>query len=548
MPVQTEYMCVLTTILSLPQMHPKFWELHSVEHIMTFSMSSSHNVVIACENSTVLHFHKIGYVRLYNLKFRGCQFAVRRVDNFYLVNVEITDLTATFTTALQLIQVNTNIKNSFFSRIITNFGAVGGIIGANQSNVTIKQCMFEDNRVYNGKAFFSGQNSNIVVIGSTFTNMELIYGADYPKGGIFHLNEKSSAIICNSTFFNNAIRLPSGKSFLGGIIVTFGNLNITSCYFINNYNIGAVHVQGDNKVNIERSVFTNNSALYGAVYVSGGEVSISKCLFTANIALNFGGAIHLLNEATNISRCIFQKNYGRKGGGIALLYDYNNATKRSIIISMSDFGNNTVIDEGGAIYLDYGSNNYIDLHCIVIECRFINNTAKLSDGGAVYVSYKTIIAITIQKSFFAYNSAIRHHGGALCVAGVHTTTVNISGCVFTDNKAYSKGGALHAYCGKLFMIDNELNKNEAASGGALFVDLSELLNLLQSNFSNNNVIHDSGGTIEIQFHEQYATFPWIIGIGKNIFRNNIATEDGGSINFFGSSSNIDSDFSVLIFF
>ena len=317
--------------------------------------------------------------------------------------------------------------------------------------MTIKQCMFEDNRAYNGKAFFSGQNSNIVVIGSTFTNMELIYGADYPKGGIFHLNEKSSAVIYNSTFFNNAIRLPSGKSFLGGIIVTFGNLNITSCYFINNYNIGAVHVQGDNKVNIERSIFTNNSALYGgAVYVSGGEVSISKCLFTANIALNFGGAIHLLNGATNISRCIFQKNYGRKGGGIALLYDYNNATKRSIIISMSDFGNNTVIDEGGAIYLDYGSNNYIDLHCNVIGCRFINNTAKLSDGGAVYVSYETIIAITIQKSYFAYNSAIRYR--ALCVAGVHTTTVNISGCVFTDNKAYSKGGALHAYCGKHFLL------------------------------------------------------------------------------------------------
>ena len=85
-----------------------------VEHIMTFSISSSHNIVIACENSTVLHFHKIGYAHLYNFKFRGCQFTVRRVDNFYLVNVEITDLTAMFTTALQLIQVNTNIKKIIF--------------------------------------------------------------------------------------------------------------------------------------------------------------------------------------------------------------------------------------------------------------------------------------------------------------------------------------------------------------------------------------------------------------------------------------------------
>ena len=69
------------------------------------------------------------------LKFRGCQFAVHRIDNllFAHVNVEI----------LWLLQTNARIFNYFFSRITSDFGAVGGIVGANQCNVTIETIIFE---------------------------------------------------------------------------------------------------------------------------------------------------------------------------------------------------------------------------------------------------------------------------------------------------------------------------------------------------------------------------------------------------------------------
>ena len=479
----------------------------------------------------MLHLHNIGYVRLYNLKFRGCQLAVQRVDNLFLVNVEISNLTITFTAALQLLRTNAMIFNSFFSRITADFGAAGGIIGANQCNMTIEMSTFEACRAHDGIALLNGLNSSIKVIGSTFKNMELSYSVSYPSGGIFYLNEMCTAVIYNSTFFNNnATVLSSETSSQGSIIITYGNLNITSCYFMNNYG-GAIQIQGDSTVNIERSMFTNNSALSGgAVYVRGGEVSISECSFTANIVLNYGGAVYVVNGTLNISGCTFQNNYAQKGGGLSLQYIHNYSIIRSIILHC-DFINNTVIELGGAILVEslaYYTN--IDMHCIVVECRFINNTANLGDGGAVYVSHTNL---AIWKSFYAYNSAIC--GGALAAAGIHSTTVNVSGCIFTNNEAYKEGGAIHIFFGKLFAINNDFHDNEAASGGALYAkSIYERFTVLKSNFSTNKASNHSGGAVEINFDKIYGDNFWLIKFGQCVFKNNIAIKDGGSIIFKSS--------------
>ena len=53
--------------------------------------------------------------------------------------------------------------------------AVGGIVGANQCNVTIETSIFEACRAYDGIALLSGQDSNIKVIGSTFRNYRTVY-------------------------------------------------------------------------------------------------------------------------------------------------------------------------------------------------------------------------------------------------------------------------------------------------------------------------------------------------------------------------------------
>ena len=533
-----------TTVIVLEGEH-SLESQFSVEHIVIFSMSTSQKVVIKCKNSTMFRLHNIGYVRLYNLKFRGCQLAVQRVNNLFLVNVEISNLTITFTAAaLQLLQTSAMIFNSFFSKITVDFGAAGGIIEANQCNVTIEMSTFEACRAYDGIALLNGLNSSIKVIGSTFRNMELSYSVSYSSGGIFYINKTCTAVIYNSTFFNNKINatvLSSETSSLSGIIIAYGNLNISSCYFMNN-NGGAIQIQGDSTVNIERSMFTNNSALSGgALYVKGGEVSISECSFTANIVLNYGGAVYLVNGTLNISGCTFQNNYAQKGGGLSLQYIHDYSIIRSIILHC-DFINNTVTESGGAVLVEslaYYTN--INMHCIVIECRFINNTANLGEGGAVYVSHTTL---AMWKSFYAYNSAIC--GGALATGGIHSTTVNVSGCIFTNNKAYKKGGAIHIFFGKLFVINNDFHDNEAASGGALYAkSINERFTVLKSNFSTNKATNHSGGAVEINFDRVYGDNFWLIKFGQCVFKNNIAITDGGSIIFKSSYSSVYSKVSVF---
>ena len=510
----------------------------SVEHILTLSMSSSlQNVIITCKTSTMFHLYDIGYVCFYNLKFRGCHFAVQRVNNFSLVNVEITDLKVTFNVALQLLQTNTNIISSMFSRITTNYGAVDGIIRAHQSNVTIDKSIFKANMIHDDIALFNGKSSIIIVTGSTFRNMKLMYGLKSLLSGLFHLNEKCTAVFYNSTFLNNnATYLLSKTSSQGSIITNYGSLNITSCYFISNSG-GAIQILEESTVNIKRSVFTNNSAPNGgAVYVRGGEVSISECSFTANIALDHGGAVDIVNGTVNISGSTFQNNHARIGGGILLQCMHK---IRSTIIHC-DFRNNTAIESGGAIYLSCMriAHTYLHMHCTIIECSFIYNTVKSKDGGAIYISET---ALTIRKSYYASNSAV--NGGALACA--RTTAMNISGCVLINNKAHDKGGGLHIYAGTVFVIDSKFKNNVAASGGAVSAYIvSKNFTILKSNFSSNKATFHSGGAVEINPIVLSGNEPLFnINIGKCIFRNNIAAKDGGSIKF--DCSDICSVFSVI---
>ena len=89
----------------------------SIEQIMIFAMTSSHNATIKCESSTELQIRKVGYINLSTVKFRKCQFIVQNIGNLFVINVEISDLMAIFNSALKLLKTNANIVSSIFSKI-----------------------------------------------------------------------------------------------------------------------------------------------------------------------------------------------------------------------------------------------------------------------------------------------------------------------------------------------------------------------------------------------------------------------------------------------
>ena len=446
--------------------------------------------MIECASSLELQIHNISYVNLSNIKFRKCQFIIQYVDNFFLVNVEISDLTVMFNSAFKLLQTSANIIASMFTRITAiNSGAlIGGIINTNNGNLTIKNSTLKDCSEFDGTALLAVQNSNITITGCRFMNMELMYGISHSTGAVFHFGEKCSADICNCTFSNNtAINLTNETFYQVGIIHAYGNLNISLCYFTGNYG-GIIAMQG---VNIERSVFRNHSAQCGAaVYTEGSEGSISECLFISNIALDYGGAL-ALDGKMNVIGCTFHNNYARIGGALG-------SQSHVLNVSRCVFIKNEAYESGGALYFSFGNLFAAD------NAFYYNNAAS---GGALYAY--DIDSISISKSNFTSNEATFESGGAIMteldydISDIDHWLVNISKCIFMNNTAIHNGGGIHVdnvHPGidlELNFVKNKFIHNQATlhNGGALAVMLSITLIITENDFQSNKAVN--GGAIFI---------------------------------------------------
>lgn len=207
------------------------------------------------------------------------------------------------------------------------------------------------------------------IINSTFINNRLTgtYG-----GAVFMLD--GTQFIYNSTFINNTAGTYGGALLKGAGVVD-------GCEFYDNiggYEGGAIIVH-DNNVTISNSVFYNNTATRGGalfVLVSGCE--IYDCNFTNNFVSDSGGAIWFRSDGydNNVDDCNFINNTAKIGGAIDI-------QGTSVIISDSNFTNNSATSTGGAISSRSEGSS-------IIGCNFTGNVATASSG-AVHSTYNICI-------------------------------------------------------------------------------------------------------------------------------------------------------------
>lgn len=134
---------------------------------------------------------------------------------------------------------------------------------------------------------------------------------------------------------------------------------------------GSAIYHASNKLNIENSVFANNTAYVGGAIYNNGALSLTNCTFINNIAKDNSGAID--NDGTlKIDKSLFINNKAQKEGG-AIKQQYHNPLN----ITNSVFKNNQA-QKGGAIY--YSGNK-----TLIENNIFENNTAK--KGSALYLKY-----------------------------------------------------------------------------------------------------------------------------------------------------------------
>lgn len=196
---------------------------------------------------------------------------------------------------------------------------------------------------------------------------------------------------------------------------------------------------------------------------------------------------------------------------------YNNG---NLIISNSNFINNTANESGGAIY------NYIG-NVIVSDSNFINNHA-VNSSGAIYNTGN----LTVINSNFINNTA--QYAGALYNNGnisyyYNNSKMNIINSSFIGNSVNSYGGVIYNYWG-IINIDKSIFTNSKTMINSGVIYNSGDLFITNSIFSNNyspygGVIYDYGNDT---IYNSY------VEIKNCDFINNNAKEFGGALYNFRS--------------
>ena len=405
---------------------------HSLESILTirygnFFMVSNHSsVIINCEEDAKFHFFNVNSVYINGLAIIGCKgHRVGQVKQFALINSTVSNHKDT---AMYIYRSNVNITNSSF---ISNWGGitqqisylltfdhpqVGAAIVFWESNATIAGNVFMDNRAETGGAIFSTWESNVTIVASTFMDNEARDLNSY--GGALYFEDKCTVKLINSTFQGNSAET----------------------------NGGAITVVSQSSLSIHFSTFTFNEAQVGGVIQAylAGEVTISDCNFTENIANKSGGVLSVgMVSHVNITGSKFEANRANETAGVI------DALQSPFEINECKFFNNTAINLGGVFVAVFTA-------MTVNGSELIRNSAGYA--GVVLMESQDHSQFT--NCEFSHNTATVRGG----VFIIHNTYLEIMSCVFASNRAFS-GAVLHIQTDSKVEVENVTIENNTAEQG-----------------------------------------------------------------------------------
>jgi predicted outer membrane repeat protein len=260
---------------------------------------------------------------------------------------------------------------------------------------------------------------------------------------------------------------------------------------------------------------------------NSGSMTVSNCIFHANRAHIFGGAISNYYGTLIVSNSIFTDNDAYRGGGI-----YNG--RGTLIVSETAFSSNHAdrgqggaIDNRGITTID--SSTFLENSAIagggihswdstltVSNSTFTNNHADA--GGSIDTTLGTV---TIDNSTFSDNHA--RNGG-----GIHSnSTMTVDNSMFSGNSAADRGGGIYNGQATLTVINSTFSINNAPYGGSVYNNGSYAvdgdLRVSNSTFSNNRSVYIGAGIL----NDIYGTS----SISNTTFSNNHADAGGGIANY-----------------
>ena len=411
------------------------------------------------------------------------------------------------------------------SKFINNSADVeGGAIDINTLNgnpkVTISGSKFINNSAPRGGAILNIKD--LTVKGSTFINNtpNTIFNW-VGAGGNLNLNIRTFTDLQNAIGLvtgtltlnqNVAMTAKEAADFTNGITI---NKDITidgKGHTIDAKNLGRIFSIGEGfTVTLTNATLINGKADKGGAIYNDGSLTLSDVKLSDNAADSYGGAV-FNNGDLVVGNSVFDSNDIVNRGsasvdyGGAAIYNWKEGTLK---VTNSNFTNNIKNYKNGDNLV--GAITTIG-NATVSGSNFVNNSGRW--GGAISATgaelRKNSSTLTVSNTIFKDNSAL--YAGAVYIWG---SNYNIADCVFDNNTAFGKGN----------MTPNNNN------GGALVVSQVSRFNepitgtISCSKFTNNKAQY--GGAA--YFNKGFVT------ITDSVFENNVATAEGGAVDFSHAS-------------
>jgi predicted outer membrane repeat protein len=342
-------------------------------------------------------------------------------------------------------------------------------------------------------ANFSIVMNNLIIQDFGLDSSDIIEGGG---GAIFAV--EADITISNTLLQNN-------QASFGGAM-NLGNVRLTmeSCALIKNKGI---------KV----QVFSMTGGQGGALFANSGvELQLTDCVFDANSAVDFGGAVYTKtnNPEWKHTRVTFSGNSGLFGGAV-----YEVGLSDDWVFINCSFVSNIATDEqsasGGALNAGYSNRNWKfdsvefignkatyggaiydtanNSNWEIINCTFNANVATNS-GGGIYNDFNDFFGPsqdwTIKETTFSFNTA-RVDGGAVAISGDGLDSFTYENNTFIGNTALANGGAL-AISGSITkhaIIENTFVENTGIRIVVVYITSSICANKLPCHVSDRHSIH-----------------------------------------------------------
>ena len=219
----------------------------------------------------------------------------------------------------------------------------------------------------------------------------------------------------------------------------------------------------------------------GAIYVTGGEVTLSNSSVKSSLALENGGAIYARSGTVSIVDTIISGNSAGSGGGIYLDDGELNVTESVLSDNVARYGGAIATRLSGTSIVDgviernrSGSSGggiaVADGGLQISHSSVAANTAEKSGGGLNLVGvYGTIRDVSISNNFAGTNGGGIRWSRSMSDFGVGNGELDIFDSALTGNRAVSRGGGLFSDARDIRVSNTTFNDNKASgNGGAIY--------------------------------------------------------------------------------